>query len=160
MFTFIPSALAEDAAAENAPSWFETAFEKFGEFPVWGWIIVAVLLIGGFAAYRLLKGEHKTVWNAPHDGSGRAVHGAELRAEHDPPVADAAGGSVYPGQHAAADAVRLCVRRGSRRGAGRVVRRAAVHPEPVDRQHASGAAGLPRCLWHAGLGGLVRPHEK
>lgn len=64
MFTFIPSALAEDAAAETAPSWFETAFEKFGEFPVWGWIIVAVLLIGGFAAYRLLKGEHKTVWNA------------------------------------------------------------------------------------------------
>ena len=67
-----PFALAEEAAdevaevveevAEKAPTWFETAFKKFAEFPVWGWVIVAVLFIGGIIVYRQVKGEKKTVW--------------------------------------------------------------------------------------------------
>ena len=66
------SALAEEAAdaaeeaveaiEEAAPSWFQTAFKKFAEFPVWGWVIVAVLFIGGIVVYRAVKGEKKTVW--------------------------------------------------------------------------------------------------
>lgn len=73
-FLFV-SALAEEAAevveeavetveeaAQAAPSWFQTAFKKFPEFPVWGWVVVAVLLVGGFIAYRAVKGEQKTVW--------------------------------------------------------------------------------------------------
>ena len=66
------SALAEEAAEvaeeaveaieEAAPSWFQTAFKKFAEFPIWGWVIVAVLFIGGIVVYRAVKGEKKTVW--------------------------------------------------------------------------------------------------
>ena len=53
---------AVEEAVEAAPSWFQTAFKKFAEFPIWGWVIVAALLIGGIVVYRLVKGEKKTVW--------------------------------------------------------------------------------------------------
>ena len=53
--------LAEEAA-EKAPTWFQTAFKKFPEFPIWGWVLVAALLVGGFVAYRMVKGEKKVVW--------------------------------------------------------------------------------------------------
>ena len=65
------SALAEEAAdiaeaaeevVEATPTWFQTAFKKFPEFPVWGWVLVAVLLVGGFVVYRMVKGEKKVVW--------------------------------------------------------------------------------------------------
>ena len=59
------SALAEEAAEaveKAAPNWFQTAFKKFAEFPIWGWVIVAVLFIGGIIVYQKVKGEKKTVW--------------------------------------------------------------------------------------------------
>ena len=37
-------------------------FEKFAEFPVEGWAIVAILLVGGAALLTVKKGEKKTVW--------------------------------------------------------------------------------------------------
>ena len=37
-------------------------FDKFAEYPVLGWAIVAVLLIGGLALMRLKKGSQRTVW--------------------------------------------------------------------------------------------------
>ena len=59
-----PFALAEDAApASPVASWFATAFKKFAEFPVWGWAIVAVLLIGGILLFKMSKGQKKTVWS-------------------------------------------------------------------------------------------------
>ena len=70
-----PAALAEEAAdvaeeateiveeaAKASPSWFQTAFKKFAGMPTWGWVLLAVLLIGGIVVYRLVKGEKKTVW--------------------------------------------------------------------------------------------------
>lgn len=53
----------EEAVAEVQPSWFENAFGDFVEFPVWAWIVVAVLLVGGLVAYRQIKSGKKTVWN-------------------------------------------------------------------------------------------------
>lgn len=53
----------EEAVAEVQPSWFENAFGDFAEFPVWAWIVVAVLLVGGLVAYRQIKSGKKTVWN-------------------------------------------------------------------------------------------------
>ena len=53
----------EEAVAEAQPSWFENAFGDFAEFPVGGWIVVAVLLVGGLVAYRQIKSGKKTVWN-------------------------------------------------------------------------------------------------
>lgn len=53
----------EEAVAEAQPSWFENAFGDFAEFPVWAWIVVAVLLVGGLVAYRQIKSGKKTVWN-------------------------------------------------------------------------------------------------
>lgn len=53
----------EEAVAEAQPSWFENAFGDFAEFPVGGWILVAVLLVGGLVAYRQIKSGKKTVWN-------------------------------------------------------------------------------------------------
>lgn len=50
-------------AEEAAPSWFETAFGKFSEFPVWGWVLVAVLLVGGLLAWYMVKGKERTVWS-------------------------------------------------------------------------------------------------
>ena len=73
-FLFL-SALAEEAvetageaveaveeAAESAPSWFQTAFGDFADISIWGWILLAVLLVGGIVVYRMVKGEKKTVW--------------------------------------------------------------------------------------------------
>ncbi len=69
MFRFISTALADEAAAtatdvaeEATPSWFESAFEDVASFPAWAWVVVAVLLIGGIAAYKAVKGGKKTVW--------------------------------------------------------------------------------------------------
>ena len=58
------TALAEEAseAAEAAPSWFQTAFGDLADIPVWGWILLAALLVGGIIAYRAIKGGQKTVW--------------------------------------------------------------------------------------------------
>lgn len=67
-------ALAEEAgeaaetveeAVEAAPSWFENAFGDLAEMPLWGWLILAVLLVGGIVAFRLVKGSSKTksVWS-------------------------------------------------------------------------------------------------
>lgn len=53
----------EEAVAEAQPSWFENAFGDFAEFPVGGWILVAVLLVGGLMVYRQFKFESKTVWS-------------------------------------------------------------------------------------------------
>ena len=53
----------EEAVAEVQPSWFENAFGDFAEFPVGGWILVAVLLVGGLVVYRQFKSESKTVWS-------------------------------------------------------------------------------------------------
>lgn len=53
----------EEAVAEAQPSWFENAFGDFAEFPVWAWIVVAVLLVGGLVTYRQIKSGKKTVWN-------------------------------------------------------------------------------------------------
>lgn len=57
------AAAEEEAAAEAQPGWLETAFGDFSEFPVWAWIVVAVLLVGGLLAYRKIKSGKKTVWN-------------------------------------------------------------------------------------------------
>lgn len=53
----------EEAVAEVQPSWFENAFGDFAEFPAGGWILVAVLLVGGLVVYRQFKSESKTVWS-------------------------------------------------------------------------------------------------
>lgn len=37
-------------------------FEKFAEFPVEGWAIVAIMLVGGVALLTMKKGSQKTVW--------------------------------------------------------------------------------------------------
>lgn len=66
---FVANALAEEAAeevieeaAEENVSWLSQAFGKFAEFPVWGWVLVAVLLIGGVIAWRRIRGTQKTIW--------------------------------------------------------------------------------------------------
>ena len=66
---FVANALAEEAAeevieeaAEESVSWLSQAFGKFSEFPLWGWLLVAVLLIGGVIAYMAVKGNRKSVW--------------------------------------------------------------------------------------------------
>ena len=38
-------------------------YKRQAEFPVWAWIVVAVLLVGGLVAYRQIKSGKKTVWN-------------------------------------------------------------------------------------------------
>ena len=73
-FLFL-SALAEDAAdvaedvaevveeaAKESPTWFQTAFKGLYKIPVWGWVLLVLLLVGGIIAYRAIKGEKKIVW--------------------------------------------------------------------------------------------------
>lgn len=42
--------------------WLQSAFKKFASFPVWGWVVVAVLLIGGAVAWKLSGNRQKTRW--------------------------------------------------------------------------------------------------
>ena len=62
MDLLLTAALAEEAAAEATPTWFQTAFVKFGTMPVWQGIVIAVLLLCGIAAYAFLRGQKRTVW--------------------------------------------------------------------------------------------------
>ena len=39
-------------------------FGDLTELPWWGWLVVAALLISGVAAFRLVRGNQKTVWTA------------------------------------------------------------------------------------------------
>ena len=62
-FLFISRALAEEV--ETKPSYFQTAFKKLGELPVWGWVLVVVFLAGGFALWKSLSSKgttKKSVW--------------------------------------------------------------------------------------------------
>ena len=40
-----PRALAEGAAPEAEPSWLDNAFGDFAEMSVWGWWLLAALMI-------------------------------------------------------------------------------------------------------------------
>lgn len=50
--------VAETVAAQ--PSWFETAFKKFGSFPLWAWCFVGVLLVLGIVL--IMSNRKKKVW--------------------------------------------------------------------------------------------------
>lgn len=64
ILNWLTGALAEgQAAAEAAPSWFETAFGEFANRSWWSWVVIAVLLVGGLLLYRRLPGGKKTNWN-------------------------------------------------------------------------------------------------
>ena len=66
------SALAEEAAdaaeeaveaiEEAAPSWFQTFIGDLSRIPVWGWVLLGLLLVGGIVTYLLIKGDKKIVW--------------------------------------------------------------------------------------------------
>lgn len=69
------SALAEEAAevaeevaetveeaAEEAASWFQTFIGDVSKIPVWGWVLLGLLLVGGIVAYLLIRGDKKVVW--------------------------------------------------------------------------------------------------
>lgn len=58
----LTSALAEEAQAEPTPTWFQTAFGDFADMPLWAWLVMAVLLVGGIAVFRMVKSDQKTVW--------------------------------------------------------------------------------------------------
>lgn len=59
MTLFISVAHAEEAE----PTWLANAFEDFGDLTFWGWLLLAVLLVGGALLYRKLRGKaSKTVW--------------------------------------------------------------------------------------------------
>ena len=66
MFSLFSTALSEavDAAeaAPATPSWFETATKGLLKTPVWGWIVLGVLLVGGLVFYFTTRGKQKTVW--------------------------------------------------------------------------------------------------
>lgn len=56
-------AVAHAEEAGNEPTWFQNAFGDFSELTVWGWLLLAALLIGGVVLCRALKGKTtKTVW--------------------------------------------------------------------------------------------------
>ncbi len=62
MSLILSRALAETAEqtvqeVQAEPSWFQTAFKKLAELPVWGWIIVLVLFLG--AVFILSSTRHK-----------------------------------------------------------------------------------------------------
>lgn len=63
MDILMTTAMAEEETASAAPNWLETAFGDFGDLTVWGWVLLAALLVGGAALYASLKGKGgKTVW--------------------------------------------------------------------------------------------------
>lgn len=71
MFGLFTAAAAEGAAEITAkPTWLQTVFMKFGEFPAWGWGVVAVLMIVGIALYASTHGKNKTVWTTKKLASG------------------------------------------------------------------------------------------
>lgn len=48
---------------ETEPSWFQTAFGDFSDLTLWGWLLLAVLLVGGILLYRSAKSHAtKRVW--------------------------------------------------------------------------------------------------
>ncbi len=72
---FLTSAMAEageavEAAAETVAetaaqpeSWLSNAFGKFGSFPVWGWIVVGILLVLGVILFSFSRQQNgKKVW--------------------------------------------------------------------------------------------------
>lgn len=60
MFNLFTRAFAEEAVTEAEPGWFESAFDV-----AWGWPLMIVLLIGGIAAFVLLrKKSGKSFWTA------------------------------------------------------------------------------------------------
>lgn len=63
MFLF-SIALAEDSGpvTEETASWFTDVFGKLAEFPLWGWALVALLLVGGLIFWKTTRGTKKTVW--------------------------------------------------------------------------------------------------
>lgn len=63
MFLF-STALAEDSGpvTEETSSWLTDVFGKFAEFPLWGWALVALLLVGGLIFWKAVRGTKKTVW--------------------------------------------------------------------------------------------------
>ncbi len=48
----------------KASKFLTDMFGDLTELPWWGWIVVAVLLIGGAIAFKKVTGSQKTVWNA------------------------------------------------------------------------------------------------
>lgn len=61
MFLFT-TVLAEETAETTHVSWLTQTFEKFAEFPLWGWLLLAALLAGGVILWRKAHGNRKIVW--------------------------------------------------------------------------------------------------
>lgn len=61
-----PRALAEDAAPEAEPTWLDNAFGDFADMPVWGWWLLATLIVLGLAVYLTLRGKRQkpSFWTA------------------------------------------------------------------------------------------------
>lgn len=57
----LTTAYGEEAAVQ--PTWFQTAFGDFSDLTIWGWLLLAALLVGGILLFRVLKGKSaKSVW--------------------------------------------------------------------------------------------------
>ncbi len=61
---FLNRAFAEEAqdAVESTPGYFQQMFEDFATLPIWGWVLLAVLLIAGVVAFCMSKSKKRTVW--------------------------------------------------------------------------------------------------
>lgn len=60
--TLFTTALAEGSADVSTPSFLASMFGKFAEFPWWGWLIIALLLLGGVLLWRRARGGRRIVW--------------------------------------------------------------------------------------------------
>ena len=45
-------------------AFLDNLIEEMSGIPVWGWIVLALMLVGGCAAYLYLRREHKSFWTA------------------------------------------------------------------------------------------------